>query len=161
MGRSGVIGTVPAGRPTTSSTAGAGRKKELVDHMTLVASGRPTASRSCIPAYPYRSQSRFDLFRTSMVAPTLPVAAPSLISCISRSAVSQRRNGVVGDGMTKGVGVPAAMGDGVPTRALAGAPPEEHAVNKAAANATDRRLASLMNCHGVVPPSVTRYLDSS
>src|SRR5260370_37435735 len=140
------MGRVPAGRPTASSTAGAGRKKELVDHMTLVASGRPTASRSCIPAYPCKSQSRFDLFRGSMVASTLPVAAPSLISCSFRSAVSQRRNGVVGDGMTKGVGVPAALGAGVTTRALAGALPEEHAVNRAAANATDRRLESLMNC---------------
>src|SRR6266849_1744286 len=116
---------------------------ELVDQMTFVGSGRPMESSSCTPAYPYRSQSRLDLFRASIRPPTLPRPTPTWISCISRSAVSQRRNGIVGDGMTNGDGVPAAMGEGVATRALAGAPPEEHAVNRAAASATDRRLVSL------------------
>jgi hypothetical protein len=50
-----------------------------------------------------------------------------------------------GDGVTVDDWLPVAV-EGLPVPELAGAPPVEHEVKRAAANAIDRRLESLMNC---------------
>jgi hypothetical protein len=47
------------------AAAGAVPKYVSVDQLTRADNGRPRASSNCKPAYPYRSQSRLDLFLTS------------------------------------------------------------------------------------------------
>jgi hypothetical protein len=85
-----------------------------------------------------------------------------LISCISRSAVSQGTNGSVGRGITKGDGRADGIGEGLVSggeaagsdvteglglnmAAIGGGAPVVQAASKAAENAPDRRLESLMS----------------
>jgi hypothetical protein len=93
---------------------------------------------------------------------TLPRAGLTLISCISRSPVSQRKKGIVGRGITRGgglgnateVGLLTAVGVGgadvwtasvgLTTALVGGCPPVEQAASNATENAPERRLGSLM-----------------
>src|SRR5260370_42299258 len=107
------------------------------------------------------SHERFGLFRTSMVALMLPAAARSLISLMSRSAVSHLRKGTVGDGIASGDGLMGAGGGGLALAAwvvgggactgwtgrtvpAVGGPPREHAGRGAACTTRHRRHASNM-----------------
>src|SRR5260370_32828951 len=103
-----------------------------------------------------------------MVALMLPAAARSLISLISRSAVSPLRKGTVGDGIASGDGLMGAGGVGLAvavwiadgdactgwpgvTVPAVGGPPGEQAARAAAETAMHPRLKSLMTCERGLP----------